>query len=282
MRWLAALLLAGFTFGVNADVAVPALKARVTDLTGTLSAEQWTSLEQKLAALEAKKGSQLVVLMLPSTKPEEIEQFSIRVAEAWKIGRKGTDDGVILIVAKDDRRMRIEVGYGLEGAIPDAVAKRVISETITPRFRAGDFYGGVSAGVDQLIGLINGESLALPQSPSTSRLSVSLEKLSDWAIPAIFFVIFAGALLRAVFGRFPGALATGVVGGLAAWLLIGLGIAVLFGFIAFIVTLLNTGSMGTGSGGYSSGGSSSGGFGGGGGFSGGGGSFGGGGSSGSW
>ena len=282
MRWLAALLLAGFTFGVNADVAVPALKARVTDLTGTLSAEQWTSLEQKLAALEAKKGSQLVVLMLPSTKPEEIEQFSIRVAEAWKIGRKGTDDGVILIVAKDDRRMRIEVGYGLEGVIPDAVAKRVISETITPFFKAGDFHGGVSAGVDQLIGLINGESLALPQSPSTSRLSVSLEKLSDWAIPAIFFVIFAGALLRAVFGRFPGALATGVVGGLAAWLLIGLGIAVLFGFIAFIVTLLNTGSMGTGSGGYSSGGSSSGGFGGGGGFSGGGGSFGGGGSSGSW
>src|SRR5450432_1295213 len=164
-RWLATLasLLTAASFSflapAHADVAVPALKSRVTDLTGTLTVEQTGALEQRLAAFEAKKGSQIAVLMLASTKPEEIEQFSIRVAEAWKIGRKGTDDGLILVIAKDDRRLRIEVGYGLEGAIPDAVAKRVISETITPRFKAGDYYGGVSAGVDQLIKLVDGEKL---------------------------------------------------------------------------------------------------------------------------
>src|SRR5215217_2564454 len=131
-RWLAALAVAslGFVSLAAAEVAVPTLKSRVTDLTGTLTPEQKGALEQRLAAFEAAKGSQIAVLMLPSTKPEEIEQFSIRVAEAWKIGRKGTDDGLILVIAKEDRRLRIEVGYGLEGAIPDAVAKRVISETI--------------------------------------------------------------------------------------------------------------------------------------------------------
>src|SRR4051794_38486782 len=167
-RWLAALaaLLAAAGIGFRppawADVAIPTLKARVTDLTGTLTPEQVGTLEQRLAAFEAKKGSQIVVLMLPSTKPEAIEQFSIRLAEAWKIGRKGTDDGLIIVIAKEDRRLRIEVGYGLEGAIPDAVANRVISETITPRFKAGDYYGGISAGVDQLIKLVEGEKLPSP------------------------------------------------------------------------------------------------------------------------
>ena len=145
-----------------AQVPVPDLSQRVTDLTATLSAEQVSALENKLAAFEAKQGSQIAVLIVPTTQPEDIAQFGIRVADAWKIGRKNVDDGVILIVAKDDRKLRLEVGYGLEGAIPDAVAKRVIAETITPYFKSGDFAGGIDAGVTQLIGLIEGESLPAP------------------------------------------------------------------------------------------------------------------------
>lgn len=277
-RWLAALVLAGLAFCAHAEVAVPALASRVTDLTGTLTQEQTASLEQKLAAFETKKGSQIAVLMLPSTQPEEIEQYSIRVAEAWKIGRKGTDDGVILVVAKNDRRLRIEVGYGLEGAIPDATAKRIISETITPRFKAGDFYGGISAGVDQLIRLIDGEKLPPPS--AVSGTASGFADFVDWLIPAFLFVAVAGALLRAMLGRFPGALATGAVGGVFAWFLFGLGVALVAAVVAFLLALMNFGGS-SGAGGYSSGG---GGFSSGdsGGFSGGGGSFGGGGSSGSW
>lgn len=280
-RLLAALALASLAFWAHANVPVPPLESRVTDLTGTLTAQQVATLEQKLAAFEAKKGSQIVVLMLPSTKPEEIEQYSIRVAEAWKIGRKGTDDGLILIVAKDDRRLRIEVGYGLEGAIPDATAKRIISETITPRFKAGEFYGGVSVGVEQLIRLIEGEKLPPPSAgPLWPREGV--RALSDWFVPALFFVVIAGGLLRALLGRFPGALATGVIGGIVVWFFLGLGLALLVALVAFLLTLMNSGGIGSSrGGGYSSGG---GGFssGGGGGFSGGGGGFGGGGSSGRW
>lgn len=276
-RWFAALVLAGLAFCAHAEVAVPALANRVTDLTGTLTQEQAASLEQKLAVFETRKGSQIAVLMLPSTQPEEIEQFSIRIAEAWKIGRKGTDDGVILLVAKNDRRLRIEVGYGLEGAIPDAVAKRIISETITPRFKAGDFYGGISAGVDQLIRLIEGEKL--PPAAEGPGAGGAPAFPADWVIPAFFFVVIVGGLLRALLGRFPGALATGVFGGLIAWLLFGLGIALLVAVVAFLVTLMNAGSGGgfSSGGGYSRGGGS-----GSGGFSGGGGGFGGGGSSGRW
>ena len=142
---------------------VPPLRARVTDLTGTLSAAQKDELEARIAAYEARRGGQIAVLMLPTTKPEEIEQYSIRVAEAWKIGRKGVDDGLILVVAKDDRRLRIEVGYGLEGAIPDSVANRVIEERILPRFRDGDFYGGVRDGVDQLMRLRRARSCRRPR-----------------------------------------------------------------------------------------------------------------------
>ncbi len=279
-RWLAALVVAGLAFCAHAEVAVPALASRVTDLTGTLTQDQAASLEQKLAAFEAKKGSQIAVLMLPSTQPEEIEQYSIRVAEAWKIGRKGTDDGVILVVAKNDRRLRIEVGYGLEGAIPDAVAKRIISETITPRFKAGDFYGGVSAGVDQLIRLIDGEKLPPPS--AASETASGFGDFVDWLIPAFFFVVVAGGVLRAMLGRFPGAVATGAVGGVVAWFLFGLGIALVAAVVAFLLTLMNSG-VSSGFGGVSSGGGGfSSGDSGGGGFSGGGGSFGGGGSSGSW
>lgn len=276
-RWLAALVVAGLAYCAHAEVAVPALTSRVTDLTGTLSTEQAASLEQKLAAFETRKGSQIAVLLVPSTQPEEIEQFSIRVAEAWKIGRKGTDDGVILLVAKNDRRLRIEVGYGLEGAIPDATAKRIISETITPRFKAGDFYGGISAGVDQLIRLIDGEKLPPPTGGSGSAGSSAFP--SDWVIPAFFFVVIMGGLLRALLGRFRGALGTGLLGGLIAWFVFGLGIALVVGVVVFLLALMNSG-VSSGSGGYSSGGGFSSGSSGG--FSGGGGSFGGGGSSGSW
>ncbi|MBS0335942.1 MAG: YgcG family protein [Proteobacteria bacterium] len=276
-RWLAALVVAVASLAApaHADVPVPALKARVTDLTGTLSAEQAAALEQRLAAFEAKKGSQIAVLMLPSTKPEEIEQYSIRVAEAWKIGRKGTDDGVILVVAKDDRRLRIEVGYGLEGAIPDATAKRVISETITPRFKAGDFYGGISAGVDQLIQLVDGEKLPPPSGTAQGQGGMDP---SDFIVPGIIFVVVVGSILKAVLGRFPGAVASGALAGVVAWFLFGLGIAAIAAFIAFILTLMNSGNWSSGGGGFSSGGSSGGSSS----WGGGGGSFGGGGSSGSW
>ena len=277
--WLAAFCVAGLAFlaTARAEVPVPALSSRVTDLTGTLSAEQKATLEQRLAAFEAKKGSQIAVLILPSTKPEEIEQYSIRVAEAWKVGRKGTDDGVILLVAKDDRRLRIEVGYGLEGAIPDAIAKRIISETITPRFKAGDFYGGVSAGVDHLIQLVDVEKLPPPGPRTSPAQRAGGQDPFAYVVPGIIFLVVVGSILKAVLGRFPGALASAMVGGLAAWFLFSLGIATIVAVVAFILTLVNAGNLASGVGGFSSGGS-----GGSSSWGGGGGSFGGGGSSGSW
>src|SRR6266699_1668333 len=156
-------LLAGLALAAD-EVAVPPLKARVTDLTGTLTAAQIQTLEARLRDFERGKGSQIAVLMLPSTQPETIEEYSIRVADAWKIGRSKIDDGVILVIAKNDRKLRVEVGRGLEGAIPDAVAKRVVSDVIAPHFRTGDFYGGVAAGTDAVMKLIEGEGLPAPKS----------------------------------------------------------------------------------------------------------------------
>src|SRR6185436_16133389 len=192
----AALLVFSLLSGaVRADVPVPPVKARVTDLTGTLSAQQKSELEARVAAYESRRGSQLAVLMLPTTKPEEIEQYSIRVAEAWKIGRKKVDDGLILVVAKDDRRLRIEVGYGLEGVIPDSMARRVIDERITPRFRDGDFYGGVRDGVDQLIKLAEGEKLPPPQA-AAGKSEPEHFSIFDFAIGALFFAGIAGLFLK--------------------------------------------------------------------------------------
>ncbi|MDP3220172.1 MAG: YgcG family protein, partial [Deltaproteobacteria bacterium] len=153
-----------FWFALSAwgQVAVPVLSRRVSDLSATLSAQQTAELDTQLAALEARKGSQIAVLIVPTLDGEDIAQFGIRVADKWKIGRAKVDDGVILIVAKNDRKLRIEVGYGLEGAIPDAIAKRVIAEVITPYFKAGDYSGGIAAGVGQLIKLIDGEPLPAP------------------------------------------------------------------------------------------------------------------------
>jgi uncharacterized protein len=252
-----------------AQVAVPELSRRVTDLTATLSTEQVGAIENNLAAFEAQKGSQIAVLIVPTTQPEDIAQFGIRVAEQWKIGREKIDDGVILILAKDDRSLRLEVGYGLEGAIPDAVAKRVIAETITPYFKAGDFYGGIEAGVTQLMRLIEGESLP-PPGPSDSRGSDG---------PFVILIVgglVAGWLLSLLMSR-PAA------GGIAA---LGSGAvgAMLLGFTPVLLFIAVFVFAGVASGFRHGGGWSSGGGGGfgGGSWGGGGGGFGGGGASGSW
>jgi uncharacterized protein len=270
----------------SADVAVPPLTGRVIDLTGTLSGGAVSSIETKLANLEAKKGSQVAVLIVPSTEPEEIEQYGIRVEDTWKLGRKGVDDGAYLIVAKNDRRVRIEVGYGLEGALPDAIANRIITETITPRFKLGDFDGGIEAGVDQMISVINGESLPAPDR-KWERHS-GLGNLLPMLLVGVFFV---SRVLNSLFGHLFGSVATaGVAGGLA-WLLshlllIGLGAGVIAFLFAMLAGSTSRGwSAGSGWGGGFGGGLGGGfggGFGGGGGFSGGGGGGGGGGASGGW
>jgi uncharacterized protein len=257
--------------------------ARVTDLTHTLTPAQKSALDQTLAEFEQSKGSQIAVLMLPSTKPEEIEQYGIRVAEQWKLGRKGVDDGLILIVAKDDRRVRIEVGYGLEGTVPDVIAKRVIKEIIAPHFLAGDFYAGIDDGVEHLIGLVDGEPLPAPP-PSARR---SRHGGNDWnSLLSIGFVLIfvVGGILVRVLGRVAGSGAVGLILSVVAWAVIGSLLAAIgVGILAFIVALLfGRGIGGSGFGrGMGGGGFSGGGFGGGG-FSGGGGGFGGGGASGSW
>ena len=164
-----------------ADVAVPPLTGRVVDQTGTLSSGDIATLTQTLRNFEARKGSQIAVLIVPTTAPETIEQYSIRVADAWKIGRKKVDDGAILVVAKDDRKLRIEVGYGLEGALTDVTAKRIIDEIITPKFRNNDFAGGISAGVDQIIRVVDGEPLPAP----APRQTVRVLALPSSSIPSI-------------------------------------------------------------------------------------------------
>ena len=259
-----------------AQIPVPALTGHVTDQTSTLTAEQKSSLEQTLTAFEARKGSQLAVLMIPSSAPEEIEQYALRVAEQWKLGRKKVDDGAILVVAKDDRTLRIEVGYGLEGALNDATSKRIISEIILPRFKQQDFYGGITAGVGQIIRVIEGEPLPEPSEKPAGRIGGFQQY-----VPIVFIVALAlGGVLRAALGRVPGALVTGGAVAVIAWFVAGaLSMALIAGVMALFVTLLGGGMGRRGLGGYYGGGGrgSSGG-----GFRGGGGGFGGGGASGRW
>jgi uncharacterized protein len=276
-RGLCLLLLFLASFTVHAEVAVPPLKARVTDLTGTLSSSQRDTLERELQTFESRKGSQIAVLIVPTTRPEAIEQYSIRVAEAWKLGRKGVDDGVLLLVAKEDHELRIEVGYGLEGVIPDAVAKRVVSEIIIPYFKQGDFYGGIHAGVARLIRLIDGEPLPLPQARDNSWAGI--QNLLPFAFVA---AIIGGGLLRALFGRLVGASIAGGIVAFVFWLIVSSLVASLIGGIAVFLFVLMAGVR-IGPAGYGGlgGGLGGGGFGGGG-FGGGGGGFGGGGASGSW
>lgn len=276
------LLLFGFwaaqAYAVD-EVAIPPLSARITDLTGTLSASDKQQLEAASAAIEAEKGAQVAVLMLPSTQPETIEQFGIRLAEAWKLGRKGVDDGVIIIVAKQDRATRIEVGYGLEGAIPDAIAKRIVSDVMTPRFQQGDFAGGLVAAMDALGRIIRGESLPEPKQGS-HRIATDGNLIPF----AMIFIFVIGGILRAMLGRAGGASVSGVIAFFGAWLLLGsVLIAIVVALIAFVFTLAGGSRFGgpRGPGGPWGGGFGGGGFGGGG-FSGGGGGFGGGGASGRW
>jgi len=264
-----------------ADVAVPQLTARVTDQTGTLNAAEIATLDQKLAAFEARKGSQIAVLIVPSTQPEDIAQYSIRVVEQWKLGRKGVDDGVLLLVAKDDRRLRIEVGYGLEGVLPDVTANRIINEIITPKFKQGDFDGGVDAGVDRIIKVIDGEPLPAP-APRSKVSQGSWDEIGQAFPVFLILTIVIGGILRHAFGRFPGSLLTGGGVAIVAWMFVGFwAVALIAGFIAFFFTLIGDAIPLSGGGG-GRGGSSWGGGSGGGGFSGGGGSFGGGGASGNW
>ena len=284
-------------FALAQDVLpVPPLTGRVIDQTATLGDAQRAALDGKLAALEQQSGSQMVVLVVPTTQPEDIASYAQRIADQWKIGRRDVGDGVVIVVAKNDRKVRIEVAKTLEGAIPDLAAKRIIDQQITPAFKAGDFAGGLNAAVDQLAARIKGEALPAPSSSPQRQGSQGL----GWDQLAIFFFVgvpIIGAVLTGMLGRKLGTLATsGVAGGAAWWLSASL----LLAGVAGVVALLLVGVMGIGSarrgsgfarggapiiwgGGGGGGGRGWGGGGGGGGFSsGGGGDFGGGGASGNW
>jgi len=279
-RWLAILcfaLLPLFGWSAN-EVALPTLSERVTDLTSTLTAEDKAGLTASLEALEKDKGAQIAIVFLPTTEPESIEQFGIRLAEKWKIGRKGVDDGVIVIVAKNDRKMRIEVGYGLEGAIPDAIAKRIVAEQMAPRFREGDFAGGLRSTVATLDKVIRGEPLPAP----VVQTAPSGAQPAD-AFTFLLIVFFMAGVIRSMFGLLGSLAVSGVAGWLAWTIFTSLGLAGGAALIAFALSFIRLGRGGWSSGG---GGGGFGGFGGGssggGGFSGGGGGFGGGGASGNW
>ncbi len=268
------------------EVAVPPLKARVTDLTGTLSRDEAATLERDLAQFEAAHGSQIVILIVNTVKPESIEQYGIRLGEAWKVGRKGVADGAIILVAKNDRELRIEVGRGLEGALPDAIAKRIAAEVIGPRFKAGDFYGGLRDGVARIEGVINGEALPPPRNAGNGRQGGSPD-YGNWLVVGLVIATVLGGVLSRIMGRLGGSTTTaGIVGGLA-WLVSSSALAALVAAVLVFFFALVSGGRGGGLGGMGGmGGLGGGGWGsgssGGGGFSGGGGDFGGGGASGNW
>jgi len=284
--WAVAALLGIALQAGAAGVTVPPLKTRVTDLTGTLPAAMVARLEQRLAAFEAEKGAQITVLMVPTVQPESIEQYAVRAFEQWKIGRKGIDDGVLLVIAKNDRKLRIEVGYGLEGALNDATAKRIISDDIVPHFKRGDFAAGVDAGVTRILRVVGGEPLPPPAvTPGGSATGSPFDPLLLFG--ALIFVFPLIRLLRALLGRIPAAVLLSAVASVAVWFAIGsIFMAFISGLIALILVfsdVLASAAGGSAGGWHSGGGSwSSGGGSSGGGFSGGGGSSGGGGASGSW
>lgn len=301
LRWFGAALLAALlglllAGGLRAQDAVPALSGRVIDETGTLKPEQREALDARLATLEAERGAQVVILMVASTQPEDIAAYAQRVADSWKIGRKEIGDGVLIVVAKDDRKVRIEVAKSLEGAVPDLAASRIIRDAITPAFKAGDFGGGLSAAVDRIAARIANEGLPEPD-PQRDASRTDGFNLHDMAIFLFIGAPIIGAVLTGVLGRKLGALATGgAIGGIGWWLTASLLMAGLAGVIALVlVGVLGIGSRGGGgSGGRGPGGPviwgggsgrsgwGGGGRGGGGFSSGGGGNFGGGGASGSW
>ena len=312
---LLAVLSAALPAQAQQPVPVPALTARVTDLTGTLAPDQRQRLEAELAAFEQRKGAQIAILLVATTQPETIEAYSMRVAEAWRLGRgreraqrdtgdrtaRAIDDGVLIVVARDDRKVRIEVGYGLEGVIPDAIAKRIIVESISPRFRAGDFAGGLQAAVADLTRRIEGEALPAPWQPAHDGEAVQGELL-----PLVLLAFLVGMFVSRIAGRFIGAVVGGGGAGLGASAALasgGLGAAVGVG-VGLLVLVMGGRQGGGGPGGSlrrmgrrtighgpvivpgpgwgGGGGGGWGGGGGGGGFGGGGGGFGGGGASGDW
>jgi uncharacterized protein len=279
--------------------AVPALTAHVMDSTGTLDAAQRSALEAKLTTFEQSRGAQVVVLIVPTTQPEDIAAYAQRVGDTWKIGRKSIGDGLLLVVAKNDRKVRIETTKALEGAIPDLAARQVIDTAITPRFKQGDYAGGLDAAADQLIALISGENLPEPEQGGSAGSNDGFE----WTDLAVFLFIgvpIAGRLMAALVGRKAGAVATGGVIGVLAWVftssLIVAGLATLVGAVFALVSSIGLFGKGGGrggggtAGGWTTGGFSSGSSGGSGSSSsdsgsfstGGGGDFGGGGASGDW
>lgn len=285
--WLALAPDAGWTAAQQLQ-PIPPLTAHVVDRTATLSADQHTRMKNRLAAFEREKGTQVAVLIVPSTRPETIEAFALRVAESWKLGRKGVDDGVLLLIAKSDRELRIEVGYGLEGALNDATAKRIIEEIIIPKFRAGDFYGGINTGISAMFKVIGGEMLPSPESTSLQASHVFDNEIFDQILQiAIIFSLFFNTVFRAIFGRFIAAILMGGAVGLITFLLFSsLFTSIVAVALAFIFSLfasaggnrISGGLSRSGDGGSSWSSNSSGDRG----FSGGGGSFGGGGASGKW
>jgi uncharacterized protein len=275
-----------------ADVAVPPLSGRVVDKTGMLTSDSIARIDGKLRDFQARKGSQIAVLMLPTTQPETIEQYSLRVAEAWKIGRKKIDDGAIMVVAMADRKLRIEVGYGLEGALNDVTAKRIIDEIITPKFKNSDFAGGIEDGIDRMIAVIDGEPLPVPKPQHEWQGAGDFDPGELFNPIILISALVLGGVMRAILGRLAGSLAAGGLVTAVAWFVASSWIvAMLAGVMAFLFTMFGenltsgggsgSGSSWSGSGGgsYSGGSSSSSSDSG---FSGGGGSFGGGGASGSW
>jgi uncharacterized protein len=287
--------------GAMAEVAVPPLTGRIVDLTGTLSPGEIARQSQRLKDLQTRKGSQVAVLIVPTTQPETIEQYSIRVAEAWKIGRRKIDDGALLVVAKNDHKLRIEVGYGLEGALTDVTARRIIDEVIVPRLKTGDFAGGIAAGLTRIIGVVDGEPLPVPQPEAAHEIDPGW---LDFIFSPFGLLAYAAiaTMMRGLLGRLLGSTATaGVIAGFAWYSLGSLAVSGVLAVAAFFITMfadsilaasLEAGRSGRGSGGgggWSTSWGGGGGFGGGSssrdsdsGFSGGGGSFGGGGASGSW
>ena len=275
----------------DGPIPVPKLTGHVVDLTGTLTVKERDAIEAKLRAFEQARGSQIAVLLVPSIGPEVVEEFAGRVTDEWKLGRKGVDDGVLFVVAKQERKMRIHTGRGVQGTLTDALSRRIIADVVAPRFRSGDFAGGIEAGVEAIMKAVEGEALALPTQKAQGKVD-TVSSYSNFLFLGLFLVPIVAMVLRSLVGRFFGAGLTSGITGLAAWLIFGsLAVGLVAAILAFLFTLFTAGGVGramrsgTGAGyvpgGWSSGGGSWGG-GGGGGFSGGGGSFDGGGASGGW
>jgi uncharacterized protein len=278
-RWLVYCVLLPLSLSAAQLIAVPKLNSVVTDLTQTLTAQQINSLDSQLRAFSARKGSQFAILIVPTTAPESIEQYSIRVVDEWKLGREQSDDGVLLLIAKQDRAVRIEVGYGLEGVLNDATSNRIIRQLIIPQFQANNYYQGISDAATRIMQLIDGEVLPEPDTQGVG------DRINDVPWPLLLFVaVVGGSMARSWLGRLGAAGVTSGVVGVLTWLFINsVMLSLLAALFAFLFVL--AGAANRGSGGWSSGprggwSSGSGSFGGG--FRGGGGGFGGGGASGRW